>query len=201
MSPLMKIGRFVFPSLLPVCCFSRGNGCAHQLTPKTLFRKRSFAFGGAIITLKTAPCFMPRFDPSPSIFFAATTAGRDANLTLSLKSNTPFSQNSRPKMKLSGRFGPRGRGSLMPNEQREVVVMKIWNELTFADIGTVLGISQNTAASRYRYALGALRKNFAPHNERLSELESELRKLRPTPPSPELFRGLSDCACRCCRGK
>ena len=41
--------------------------------------------------------------------------------------------------------------------------MKIWNELTFADIGSVLGISQNTAASRYRYALGALKKNLAPH--------------------------------------
>ena len=48
----------------------------------------------------------------------------------------------------------------LPAEQREVLVMKIWNELTFADIATVLGISQNTAASRYRYALGALKKNL-----------------------------------------
>lgn len=51
----------------------------------------------------------------------------------------------------------------LPAEQREVLVMKIWNELTFADIASVLGISQNTAASRYRYALGALKKTFAPH--------------------------------------
>ncbi|MEY2498246.1 MAG: hypothetical protein QOD12_1802, partial [Verrucomicrobiota bacterium] len=36
-------------------------------------------------------------------------------------------------------------------------------ELTFADIGTVLGISQNTAASRYRYALASLKKNFVAH--------------------------------------
>jgi len=50
----------------------------------------------------------------------------------------------------------------LPNEQREVLVLKIWNELTFAEIGTVLGISQNTAASRYRYALGALKKNLVP---------------------------------------
>ena len=35
--------------------------------------------------------------------------------------------------------------------------MKIWNELTFADIASVLAISQNTAASRYRYALDHLR--------------------------------------------
>ncbi len=54
----------------------------------------------------------------------------------------------------------------LPAEQREVLVMKIWNELTFADIGTVLGISQNTAASRYRYALVALKKNLTSH-ERL----------------------------------
>ena len=39
--------------------------------------------------------------------------------------------------------------------------MKIWNELTFAEIASVLGISQNTAASRYRYALGALKKNLS----------------------------------------
>ncbi len=51
----------------------------------------------------------------------------------------------------------------LPAEQREVLVMKIWNELTFADIGTVLGISQNTAASRYRYALAALKKNLIHH--------------------------------------
>jgi RNA polymerase sigma-70 factor (ECF subfamily) len=50
----------------------------------------------------------------------------------------------------------------LPAEQREVVVMKIWNELTFQEIGTVLGISQNTAASRYRYALTSLKKNLLP---------------------------------------
>jgi len=49
---------------------------------------------------------------------------------------------------------------LLPNEQREVLVMKIWNELTFAEIASALEISQNTAASRYRYALAALKKNL-----------------------------------------
>ena len=51
----------------------------------------------------------------------------------------------------------------LPNEQREVVVLKIWNELTFAEIAGILEISQNTAASRYRYALGALKKTLQPH--------------------------------------
>ena len=49
----------------------------------------------------------------------------------------------------------------LPGEQREVLTLKIWNELTFAEIGIALGISQNTAASRYRYALAALKKNFS----------------------------------------
>jgi RNA polymerase sigma-70 factor (ECF subfamily) len=46
----------------------------------------------------------------------------------------------------------------LPAEQREVVVLKIWGELTFAQIAETLEISPNTAASRYRLALGALRK-------------------------------------------
>jgi RNA polymerase sigma-70 factor (ECF subfamily) len=51
----------------------------------------------------------------------------------------------------------------LPDEQREVVILKIWNELTFAEIARVLEISQNTAASRYRYALGALKKTLQLH--------------------------------------
>jgi RNA polymerase sigma-70 factor (ECF subfamily) len=50
----------------------------------------------------------------------------------------------------------------LPHEQREVLVMKIWNELTFAEIAEALGISQNTVASRYRYALSALKKDLLP---------------------------------------
>jgi RNA polymerase sigma-70 factor (ECF subfamily) len=50
----------------------------------------------------------------------------------------------------------------LPHEQREVLVMKIWNDLTFAEIAETLGISQNTAASRYRYALAALKKELLP---------------------------------------
>ncbi len=49
----------------------------------------------------------------------------------------------------------------LPRDQREVLVMKIWNELSFAEIGEAIGISPNTAASRYRYALAALKKNMA----------------------------------------
>ncbi len=48
----------------------------------------------------------------------------------------------------------------LPVEQREVLVLKIWGELTFDQIAAQLGIPPNTAASRYRYALGALRETL-----------------------------------------
>jgi RNA polymerase sigma-70 factor (ECF subfamily) len=48
----------------------------------------------------------------------------------------------------------------LPDKFAEVIVMKIWGEQTFAQIGEALEISQNTAASRYRYGLEALRKRL-----------------------------------------
>ena len=49
----------------------------------------------------------------------------------------------------------------LPEEQREVLVLKIWGELTFEAIGRELTVSANTVASRYRYALAALRRELA----------------------------------------
>ncbi len=45
----------------------------------------------------------------------------------------------------------------LPPNLREVVVLKIWSELTFQQVADTLGIPLNTAASRYRYALDHLR--------------------------------------------
>jgi len=46
----------------------------------------------------------------------------------------------------------------LPDIYREVIVLKTWGGLTFAEIAEAVGISPNTAASRYRYGLGELRK-------------------------------------------
>ena len=46
----------------------------------------------------------------------------------------------------------------LPEDQREVLVLKIWGGLTFPQIAGALQISANTAASRYRYALAGLRE-------------------------------------------
>lgn len=48
----------------------------------------------------------------------------------------------------------------LPPDQREVIVLHMWGELTFSEIGELLGISANTAASRYRYALARLRDSM-----------------------------------------
>ena len=44
----------------------------------------------------------------------------------------------------------------LPTEQSEVVVLKIWEEMSFAQIAEILEISSSTAASRYRYAIEKL---------------------------------------------
>ncbi|MDP3849495.1 MAG: RNA polymerase sigma factor [Luteolibacter sp.] len=48
----------------------------------------------------------------------------------------------------------------LPEKFAEVIIMKVWGERTFAEIGETLGISQNTAASRYRYGLEALKRSL-----------------------------------------
>ena len=48
----------------------------------------------------------------------------------------------------------------LPPKFAEVVVMKVWGERTFAEIGDALEISPNTAASRYRYGFEALKKKL-----------------------------------------
>ncbi len=50
--------------------------------------------------------------------------------------------------------------SKVPEKFREVITLKIWGDLTFDQIGSTLDISPNTAASRYRYGMDALRKSL-----------------------------------------
>ena len=48
----------------------------------------------------------------------------------------------------------------LPVEQREVIVLKIWNGYTFEEIGGLLDISPNTAAGRYRYGLQKIKSKL-----------------------------------------
>jgi RNA polymerase sigma-70 factor (ECF subfamily) len=51
----------------------------------------------------------------------------------------------------------------LPVEQAEVVVLKIWEEMTFARIAEILDTSPNTAASRYQYAMTKLTARLLKH--------------------------------------
>ena len=55
----------------------------------------------------------------------------------------------------------------LPPDQRAVVHLKLWERLTFDAIAEPLDISQNTAASRYRYAIDKLRERLRPIYEEI----------------------------------
>ena len=47
--------------------------------------------------------------------------------------------------------------STLPEEQRSVIHLHVWEELSFREIGELLGLPTQTVASRYRYGLEKLR--------------------------------------------
>jgi RNA polymerase sigma-70 factor (ECF subfamily) len=47
---------------------------------------------------------------------------------------------------------------LLPSEQKEVLIMRHYGELSFKEISDITGVSINTALGRMRYALNNLRK-------------------------------------------
>lgn len=50
----------------------------------------------------------------------------------------------------------------LPEHLREAVSLRIWGDLSFPEIGKITGVSENTAASRFRYALEQLREHLGP---------------------------------------
>ena len=55
--------------------------------------------------------------------------------------------------------------STLTPEQREVVVLKVCEELTFVEIARITRTRPNTVAGRYRYALEKLRKELKEHRD------------------------------------
>ena len=56
--------------------------------------------------------------------------------------------------------------SRLPEDQREVVILKVYQGFSFAEIAAIRGSSLNTEASRYRYALEKLRRDLDGKEER-----------------------------------
>jgi len=59
--------------------------------------------------------------------------------------------------------------SQLTEDQREVVIMRIWSGMTLEEVAEATGVSVNTAASRYRYAIAKLRERLRPHEELAKE--------------------------------
>lgn len=45
----------------------------------------------------------------------------------------------------------------LPLEQREVIALKVWEQMTFIEIARIVRVSPNTVMSRYRYGIERLR--------------------------------------------
>ena len=74
----------------------------------------------------------------------------------------------------------------LPAEQREVIVLKIWHEHTFEEIGELLEVSPNTIAGRYRYGLQNLKTCLKGEvYERDGSLAESIAFLDATPPVGE----------------
>ena len=99
--------------------------------------------------------FMPSSVIAPSILRAATSAAQTVNPPPRMERRFDGSIPPRgPRACPTYRKEPTGASG----DYREVITLKIWGELTFAQIGESLGIPANTAASRYRYAMTELRR-------------------------------------------
>jgi RNA polymerase sigma-70 factor (ECF subfamily) len=61
----------------------------------------------------------------------------------------------------------------LPADQREVIVLKIWNRCTFEEIGALLDISPNTAAGRYRYGLQKIKLRLEGESYERDEFTGE----------------------------
>jgi RNA polymerase sigma-70 factor, ECF subfamily len=75
----------------------------------------------------------------------------------------------------------------LPAEQREAIVLKIWQRCTFEEIGALTGVSPNTAAARYRYGLRKLRNRVDgdevyEDDRRVGQRTASLEPARPLGP-------------------
>lgn len=83
----------------------------------------------------------------------------EERLLQELAAGHQLAQNPDARM-LAERFAEAMRS--LPEEQRTVMQLKLWDGLTFEEIAEAQGIPLNTAASRHRYALEKLRALLRP---------------------------------------
>lgn len=99
-------------------------------------------------------------EPRPYLFRAVRNASlnhvRDRSRNVELLSDEPWFESERAHE--LEELDLRRALTQLPADQCEVVMMHVWGGLTFQETAAVLGIPANTAASRYRYAVAALKR-------------------------------------------
>ncbi|MBF0406388.1 MAG: RNA polymerase sigma factor [Candidatus Riflebacteria bacterium] len=93
---------------------------------------------------------------STAKYLAIRKKREQVHSTLEDDTHTGFSEHQTEKLDAS--MDMEKAMSQLSEEQREVVALKIWGDLTFDEIAEIQEVSLNTAASRYRYALQKLKE-------------------------------------------
>ena len=70
----------------------------------------------------------------------------------------------------------------LPPRQREVVVLRLWNDLTFAEIAAVVGVSDSTAHGDFRAAIATLKQNLEARCKTTRYSDNSASSCRPRPP-------------------
>ena len=71
----------------------------------------------------------------------------------------------------------------LPADQREVIVLKVWQGYTFEEIGSLLEISPNTAAGRYRYGVQKIKSKLEGVIYERTELDGDAITFLETAPT------------------
>lgn len=158
----MIIGNAGFTNTGPRCCFVRGSGRVRWPMLRMWSRRHSCVSGGTsagseasptallLTSMRRAACDLARREKRRAIREERAGGGLDPDVSLFV----PLSDNDHRRRSIETAL------QRLPAEQREVLVLKIWGELTFGQIAMQLEIPANTASSRYRYALAAIRKEL-----------------------------------------
>jgi RNA polymerase sigma factor (sigma-70 family) len=146
------------------CCFARACGPVRRPTPRMWCRRLSCGSGA---TSANWPASRRHWLSPPSAGPQWTSAAARIVAPVREQQAEEMSGNMAPLFETAVEDRERilvveAALRRLPSEQREVLVLKIWGELTFEQIAGQLAISPNTAASRYRYGLAALRKDLTP---------------------------------------
>jgi RNA polymerase sigma-70 factor (ECF subfamily) len=106
--------------------------------------------------------FLLRLAHNQAIDLVRRRAARDRNREqVAAESDAIFADADNPDEKIFAASLAEALGEL-PQDQRAVVHLKLWEKLTFEQIAVTLDIPSNTAASRYRYAIDKLRERLRP---------------------------------------